>query len=276
MISICIVQVVALCILLNCRNANSMLICRRFRYKSFHDFKRFCEFGDRSKGKSNNWLLKYDYFDGFIKDYTTINDDATNLISIGEAETYGEVLPEGIRNIINTQLKLSSNDIFYDLGSGIGKTVAQFAYESVCGKCVGIELGESRHNQALQALGDLVAFDVDQYGATASEDYPSKKIVFLKGDCSSVSWSDATVVFINALCFPEDLWLKIKHLIINCTPNLRYLILAGKEISAIGSDNVNTTLSCDEFQFHQRFTKDWYSLPASWSDDYICLLFSRH
>jgi SAM-dependent methyltransferase len=40
----------------------------------------------------------------------------------------------------------------YDLGCGIGKIVTQFAFETNCKKCVGIELGTTRYEKSMVAL----------------------------------------------------------------------------------------------------------------------------
>ena len=178
--------------------------------------------------KFRKWENYYDGFTGYGSDsYQKVVNDKKGYFSFGSQETYGEILPLGIAKLIN-KIKTTSNDIMYDLGSGIGKVPTQFAFETQTKKCVGIELGQRRHNHAIEVLNkmklDPLLNDM------------CNKIEFISGDILEIDWNDATILFINALCFPPDLWSKIEEKIFQNCKNLRYLCLVGP--SFLGNYNV--------------------------------------
>lgn len=67
------------------------------------------------------------------------------------AETYGELQYTGVRSLIKHS-NIGESDVFYDLGSGIGKVVLQIAIDTPCQKINGIELSATRMASANQAL----------------------------------------------------------------------------------------------------------------------------
>lgn len=205
----------------------------------------------------STWLPHFDNLSGFGEDFV-VDKSTAALTAIGEGETYGEILPSSIRAIIQNFMNLTTDDVMYDLGSGIGKTVAQFAYETECGKCVGIEIGERRHREALAALNSLRQSELQNDALTM----PSNKIILQQGDCAEVYWGDATVLFINALCFPPSVWAAVDILIRNDTPRLRYLILGGQQLS-------------HETESKLQMSKSVVSCPATWADDYFCFLYTK-
>lgn len=65
--------------------------------------------------------------------------------------TYGEIMPTALDQLIDA-LELEPDDVFYDLGSGIGKVVLQVAMTCKLAQCVGIELVDNRHDIACEVL----------------------------------------------------------------------------------------------------------------------------
>ena len=61
----------------------------------------------------------------FLKDIAPVFEEEDFAASEG---TYGEILPSSLRRIVQEMdlIKLGPDDVFYDLGSGTGKVVAQF------------------------------------------------------------------------------------------------------------------------------------------------------
>ena len=92
---------------------------------------------------SESWEEIYEkgQIDGFRADYMKVEG---KIMDIGHAGVYGEILPKGIRKLYS-KLDIQVNDIVYDLGSGTGKVVLQFAIETAAGTCHGIEIGETRY-----------------------------------------------------------------------------------------------------------------------------------
>ena len=207
----------------------------------------------------SEWLPRFDNSSGYDEDFI-LDESTSTKESIGEGDTYGEILPSSMRVIINNFMTLTSDDIMYDLGSGVGKIVAQFAYETECGKCIGIEIGELRHSEAVHVLKSLQQQGSDN--SIKKTNHPSNKIELRKGDCTKLFWGDATVLFINALCFPADVWDQVEILIRDSCPNLRYLMIGGQQLK-------------EETEAKLQMRKSVVSSPASWADDYICFLYTK-
>ena len=125
----------------------------------------------------SQWEHYFDKIDGFGADH--VIEDADVSMNRGRrissmckvAGTYGEIKSDGIRNAIK-DLDISKDDIMYDLGCGTGKVVTQFAYETLCNSCNGIELGERRYKgstealKAMQANGDQLSNKIGRYNIT--------------------------------------------------------------------------------------------------------------
>lgn len=207
-------------------------------------------------------FLKTDYLDsfdedinGFGADYykTTRLNGRDSINSLDIAGTYGEVLDTSIRFILNQNLiNLDSSDVFYDLGSGTGKVVAQFSYETNCFKSIGIELGERRYNQSRQYLSQLL-----------STNHPSsKKIELLKGNILDINWQhDVTCLYICCICFPKELFSEIEDSIHNKCPNLKYILLIGKQL--------------DDDRFNTRYDHRTVLCPTTWSDNEVLELYTK-
>jgi len=146
-------------------------------------------------------IYERDKIDGFRADYMKVNGTITDM---GHAGIYGEIMPEGIRRLFD-KMDIKANDVIYDLGSGTGKVVIQFACETPCQHCHGIELGETRFKgsllarQALETSGDRTL----RQAATQCH--------FHKGDILGESMStpvwekEASILFICATAFPPAL-----------------------------------------------------------------------
>lgn len=111
--------------------------------------------------------------------------------------TYGELTPNGGRQVMQAMGLYYYNDtetsVLYDLGSGVGKFVAQAALEHAAGKIVGVELDQKRHDMAIQAWGSV----------TAAHNI-SQSVEFRQGNVLETDLSDATHIFSCSLCFPES------------------------------------------------------------------------
>jgi H3 lysine-79-specific histone-lysine N-methyltransferase len=70
-------------------------------------------------------------------------------------EVYGETSFEFIYQMIN-EIDLSPDDVFVDLGSGVGQVVLQVATATNCRKCIGIEKADVPAGYA--EVCDLFAF----------------------------------------------------------------------------------------------------------------------
>lgn len=110
------------------------------------------------------------------------------------APTYGEMIPSSVSKMIQ-ELKPGLNDIFYDLGSGVGKVAMQVVLEAPVQKSIGIELADSRFKQSKTALGRLKALNPEAAG----------RLEYRHSDFSEADISDATMLFMCSTCYPNEL-----------------------------------------------------------------------
>ncbi|CAD7923517.1 unnamed protein product [Amoebophrya sp. A120] len=80
--------------------------------------------------------------------------ERSQVDSLGGDSTYGEILPDSLAQIL-WLMHIGPDDVFYDLGSGIGKTVIQAAMTTPAKKVVGVEVADSRFSVAEKALQTL-------------------------------------------------------------------------------------------------------------------------
>ena len=113
---------------------------------------------------------------------------------------YGEVLYPTLSDIFSILRKrnlLSGGEVFYDLGSGIGKAVIAASLLHNFSKCCGIELVRSLFEISvkLKENYEKTRFRLDGGGTS---------VEFFNADILEFDWSDCDVFFINSTCFDED------------------------------------------------------------------------
>jgi len=130
------------------------------------------------------------------------------------ASSYGELLPDGVRNLC-AKIDLTSDDVFYDMGSGHGKMLIQIALETPTKKCVGIDLAPSR----LKVANDILDLLKERNTPGA------EKISYLHSCIQyGTNWKDATILYACSTCFPDKLLDEIARQAVEL-PAIRYIIL---------------------------------------------------
>lgn len=80
-----------------------------------------------------------------------LNDAEKKMIlDNGGNDTYGEILPDSLDTLLSA-VGFTSDTLFYDLGSGMGKVVLHVALRTGA-KSVGFELSTTRYTKAMSAL----------------------------------------------------------------------------------------------------------------------------
>ncbi|MBN2432342.1 MAG: hypothetical protein JXQ27_12775 [Acidobacteria bacterium] len=137
----------------------------------------------------------------------------------GASPLYGELTPAGVDRLggaITPPLGL--DDVFYDLGSGIGKICVQLCLGSSVGRVVGIELSASRHRQARQVHDNLRRMDLPLF--------ETSRLEFVQDDFLGCTMADATVIYLCSLSYSETLMKALARKInIECS-RLRLVIAA--------------------------------------------------
>jgi len=93
--------------------------------------------------------------------------------------------------------KRTSEGIFYDLGSGTGKAVLAARLLEDFRVCVGVELLESLHNQAIAAR--------ERYNITYKDKLNKQEVQLIQRSLLEVDWSDGDVILANSTCFDDTL-----------------------------------------------------------------------
>jgi len=184
----------------------------------------------------------HDFFDNInINGHVLANNDYDKFKINNYASTYGEITRHGFKKMlegIDTK-----NKIFYDLGSGVGKSVVWAVTDhGLYGN--GIELSKARHDLALQLLNQIRQIKPEFV----------QKMNYINDDIFNRNIGNANIIFISNLCFPEDVNQKLAIKLSNeLKPGT--LIFCSKElqnpkIRLIGTKNIDMTWSKDSNIHH--------------------------
>lgn len=127
--------------------------------------------------------------------YTIPADESSTILKEGGHPQYGEIPYDSAAHIID-DLQLTRHDVFYDLGSGVGKLVIQVYLTTPVKRSVGIEISPTRWNIAESSRKEL---------ATDDHMVQGRELAFINQNISKASLSDATVCFISGITFPQQL-----------------------------------------------------------------------
>ncbi|CAD8070341.1 unnamed protein product [Paramecium primaurelia] len=152
-------------------------------------------------------------YEKFTKDYSlqrarTLSREerlANHLTS--NSLSYGEIEFTSL-SVVFQQVKPKKGGVFYDLGSGIGKSVIAASLMHQFDICKGIELLHSLHEQACklkQEVEKQKTLIVDEMEQIGIKEYQQPKIEFINGDFQELDWSDGTFLFASTTCFEPDL-----------------------------------------------------------------------
>jgi hypothetical protein len=144
--------------------------------------------------------------------------EMNSLWECGASPMYGEISNAGVDRLAGAiSPPLAPEDVFYDLGSGIGRICVQLYLSTAVGKAVGIELSASRHEQACVVRDALQKL---QPGWLPRED----ALEFRQDDFLSSSLADATVIYLCSLSYSDALMKRLAVRINEECPVLRLLV----------------------------------------------------
>lgn len=125
------------------------------------------------------------------------------------AETYGEILYESINKLL-AEVEFSDQDIFFDLGSGLGKAVVQVFLKSAAKEVCGIEIIPELHQTSL-AIEKKIQQALPHFYTGG------RKLTFLLGSFLDIPLTTASVVLIGSPCFSQALLAKLGKIIDSTT-----------------------------------------------------------
>lgn len=146
----------------------------------------------------------------------SIDTKETSLIEgVGGNATYGEITDEAVQKLID-ELKLKRTDVFYDLGSGVGRMTVKMHLDSPVKKAVGIELSPSRFQSAVNIQKKL-----EEQGKKAK----GRILAFKNDDILKANIDDATVIYTASTCFSDDFMKKLTDKLAKLNKGLRVMTL---------------------------------------------------
>lgn len=170
----------------------------------------------KQRKKYRLFVLTYQNMNGFA-----LSQQARQQHPPDSAFTYGEIDFWGFHALLSL-VHPKEEDIFIDLGSGIGKAVICACLNYPMQKYQGIECLEPLHNAALQAKQALLNNPAPDISNKA------RLISFIHGDLFMQNLGDAGIVFVNATGF---FGLHLERLIarlVSCRQGARIIITSKK------------------------------------------------
>ena len=165
-----------------------------------------------------NQLVSYLYKDktGIRSSYDDIDIPANeNYFSSG----YGEIVFESIP-ILLKEVTFEEDDIFLDLGSGIGRFCIEIFLTTQIKKVVGIELERNRHLTAMQAKNKLQKY-------LSPKNKLNRELQFYQENIANFDFTKYNIIYMCSLCFPDKL-LKIISNKLNEHPSLKAVLSFNK------------------------------------------------
>jgi hypothetical protein len=160
-----------------------------------------------------NILCKH-YMDIVYAEVQKIFSGAKNTVQ-AVTQAQGEILYQGVGKLL-TKIDLTEADVFFDLGSGVGKIVLQVFLQTQVKAAIGIELAPELHKKSLAAAQRI------------GQDLPAlfsvnRKLNFVLGDFLTTSFAEATVLLLNSTCYSQEMLLRLGEIINDC-PHIRYVL----------------------------------------------------
>ncbi|WIA31873.1 hypothetical protein OEZ86_002738 [Tetradesmus obliquus] len=143
--------------------------------------------------------------------YVIPKRERAKIDATGGDATYGEVQASGV-DVLLRYLAMDSSSVFVDLGCGRGRAVLQVAMHSTVRKAIGIELSESRLEQAEAALEVL-----QQQGV------PLQPVELRHADLSSCSLQEGSHFYLCSTAFGAGICRSLAERLA-ASPNFQVLV----------------------------------------------------
>ncbi|XP_074600536.1 DOT1 like histone lysine methyltransferase grappa isoform X2 [Brevipalpus obovatus] len=174
-------------------------------------------------------------------------------------EVYGETSFDFILQMIE-QIPITENDVFIDLGSGVGQVVLQVAALTKARMCIGIEKADVPASYA-QGLEDAFKYWMNIHGGT----YGNFKLI--KGDFFDERFreliNNATFIFVNNFAFGPTVDHKLKTRFADIRDGVR--ILSSKSFCPLNFRITDRNLSDIGTIMHVREIQPHFKGSVSWT-----------
>jgi H3 lysine-79-specific histone-lysine N-methyltransferase len=123
--------------------------------------------------------------------YTVPKKDDLRIRKARSSSLYGEITFASLNKLLE-YLDLGEKDVFFDLGSGVGKVVLQVAMTSPVKKATGVELAATRYKESMKVLD----------AAAKEKSVSRRKCEFRNENILETDLSKATVIYTCSTAFP--------------------------------------------------------------------------
>jgi hypothetical protein len=130
--------------------------------------------------------------------YTVPKHDDMKIRKASSSSLYGEITFGALEKLL-TYLKIGEKDVFFDLGSGVGKVVLQVAMTSPVKKAIGIELSGARFRESVLVL----------VSAAKQKWVSRRKCEFHHENILEADLSKATIIYTCSTAFPMTFMKKL-------------------------------------------------------------------
>jgi SAM-dependent methyltransferase len=144
--------------------------------------------------------------------YEADEADDARVRATNSSPTYGEIMPTATDRLIE-HLALRRDDVFYDLGSGVGKVVLHVALRAPIRRVVGVELARRRHRIARRMLDEVRATGLMRAG----------ECELRCADFMRVPMGDATVVYTCSTAFSTPFMNELASRLARLSTGLRWV-----------------------------------------------------
>lgn len=161
-------------------------------------------------------------------------EEADEVRKAGGDPTYGEIELSSAEKIFTGLVPIGPDDVFYDLGCGIGKLTLWVYLATPAKKSVGIELCGSRFDQAAKAKKLMEEKILPQRKAIMKAEWGDKalrkKVSVTCGNIATADLDDATIIYMCATCYPDSLMQDMVNKFVTLKEGLKIVTL--KELPA--------------------------------------------
>mgnify|MGYP006427492525 CR=1 FL=1 len=136
----------------------------------------------------------YENKTGILKSYKDI-DIPTHETNFSSG--YGEIKFDAIFEIIKN-INFEEDDVFLDLGCGIGRFCLEIFLTTKIKKVIGVELERNRFNIAQETKNKLQKY-------LSKKNKSTRELLFYNENINNFDINQANVIYLCSLCFPQKL-----------------------------------------------------------------------
>ncbi len=141
-------------------------------------------------------------------------NDVKKVRSSKGSPVYGEITVTSTQKLFE-KLKVTKQDVLYDLGSGVGKVILCAGLFTPIKKAVGVELSKFRYEDAMLALDRAKDFDHNV----------NDKCRFLNSNIMDIDLKPASLVYTCSTAFSVDFMRKLAARLADFTHDFRLVSL---------------------------------------------------